>query len=444
MIRSWLRGVVFPLTLLAFVSIGVRYVDRVFTTSTRWVFLALLLASLLPRGDIISAFRTRFAPFMIGYFLWCFATAAWSGVPLLSLAKSAALVVVAVGFIGAGYAWATRQHPRGAIYFLAPVTVMGLVAGLLGRGPSAIAGAGIAIYEGLAGNPNYLGLLAALSLPVPLYLAYALSRAGASRLLSGLCWLVVAAIAVILWRSDSRASILCALIIISTFAFVTSPGRRISIAVVLGAVAFAVVTLAPEVEQGVVQRVVIKNTVGDDVFLSRRTSWEDTYEGAKKGGAIGLGYGVSAGYTDFSFNLTSNTYGREKGNSQLAVWEETGLVGLALYAALLVVMFQQFLSGLGRLTDPLSRAEAALLIGSLAGLFAQSVFEAWWVSPGSMESALFWSMAGVMSGLLETRAREAVAPDDSWRPAFSPFVRAPTKAALNSSRLNFSGLLKDR
>ena len=59
MMRNLLKGAVFPLTLLAFVSVGIRYFDVVFSTSTRWVFLAFLLVSLLPRGDIFLVWRER-------------------------------------------------------------------------------------------------------------------------------------------------------------------------------------------------------------------------------------------------------------------------------------------------------------------------------------------------------------------------------------------------
>ncbi len=42
---------------------------------------------------------------------------------------------------------------------------------------------------------------------------------------------------------------------------------------------------------------------------------------------------------------------------------------------------------------------AAILLGALAGQTAQSLFEAWWVAPGSPEAAYFWAMSGVAVGL---------------------------------------------
>ena len=48
----------------------------------------------------------------------------------------------------------------------------------------------------------------------------------------------------------------------------------------------------------------------------------------------------------------------------------------------------------------------AILLGALAGQTAQSLFEAWWVAPGSPEAAYFWAMSGVAIGLsVESRKR---------------------------------------
>jgi hypothetical protein len=60
----------------------------------------------------------------------------------------------------------------------------------------------------------------------------------------------------------------------------------------------------------------------------------------------------------------------------------------------------------------------ALVLGALIGQIAQSIFEAWWVAPGSPEAAYFWAMAGVALGLsVESR---------KWLSTKQP---APTPAA---------------
>ncbi len=396
--RSRLHGAIFALAFLAFVAVGIDYLNVVFTTSTRWAFLTLLLVSLIPHGELFAAFRARYAPTLLVYLLWCFLTGLWSDVQTLSLLKASAFIVVVTAFLAGGQSWVNRLQPQHPIFFLLPMLVAALFSSIATHTAQIKMATGVSIYQGLTGNPNYLGLISAASLPLPIYRAYVAWRHSDNR--QALLWgALVVAVALLLWRSGSRASILCAIVIVGTFAVVVSSGRRAATVVLLVFTAGAISVAAPELQQGVYQRVIVKNTRGDDAFFSRRATWEKTYDAAKEGGALGLGYGVSAGFSSYSFGLTSNTYGREKGNAQLAIWEETGLVGLALYAIFLLVLFQELLGGLLRTPDLEQRAEFALVIGLIAGLLAQSVFEAWWTSPGSMESAVFWSAVGVATAL---------------------------------------------
>jgi O-antigen ligase len=397
-IRSRFRGAIFVLALLAFVGVGIDYLNIVFTTSTRWVFLTLLIVSLIPHGELFAAFRARYTPILLVYLLWCFLTGLWSDVQTLSMLKASAFIIVVTAFLAGGQSWVNRLQPQHSIFFILPVVVAALFSSISAHSAQFKMGTGVSIYQGLTGNPNYLGLISAASLPLPIYRAYIGWRNGANR--QAFFWSVLTvAVALLLWRSGSRASLLCGIIIVGAFALVVSSGRRAAMAVLLVFAAGAISVAAPELQQGVYQRVIVKNTRGDDAFFSRRATWEKTYDAAKEGGVLGLGYGVSAGFSDYSFGLTSNTYGREKGNAQLAVWEETGLVGLALYAIFLLALFQELLGGLLQTRGPEQRAEFALVIGLIAGLLAQSVFEAWWTSPGSMESAVFWSTVGVATAL---------------------------------------------
>jgi hypothetical protein len=401
--REWLRGALFPLSLLAFAAVGVRYLNFAFTTSTRWIFLVLLIMTLLPRGELFTAYRARSAPFLLVYLLWCFVTAIWSAVPLLSLMKATALMIVTTTFIGAGQVWSERQFRSAPIMFLVPLTALATFASVFAPAgkASVVTGTGITIYQGLAGNPNYLGVLVAVGLAVPLYLASIYRHRGNQVMQFG-WWAVVAELGFLLWRTGSRSSIVCALTMVAIQVAVVNRGRRAAIALAVVVAAIAIGVAAPEVEQGVYQRVVVKSARGNDAFFSRRQTWETSLEGARAGGVAGLGYGVSSGYTKFDFSLTSNTYGREKGNAQLAVWEETGLIGLALYAAFIIAMLAELSRGLANTADPETRIENSILIGLVAGLLMQSVFEAWWTSPGSVESSIFWATVGVALGKVQT------------------------------------------
>ena len=100
----------------------------------------------------------------------------------------------------------------------------------------------------------------------------------------------------------------------------------------------------PAIQSSLYERLIVKGNVETgDVLHTRREVWSELYELAKRGGMVGAGYGVSIGSGDFAGGFTVVGYGREKGNSQLAVWEETGIVGLILYALILTTI----LLGLG-------------------------------------------------------------------------------------------------
>jgi O-antigen ligase len=126
-----------------------------------------------------------------------------------------------------------------------------------------------------------------------------------------------------------------------------------------------------------------------------------SYKAAVEGGLLGLGYGVSFGAGKFAGGLTAVGYGREKGNTQLAIVEETGLVGLFLYALLVFSLFTNVLTAYRRVGHKSEKALMAVLLGALTGSMVQSFFEAWWVAPGSPESAYFWALAGVSLGVSE-------------------------------------------
>ena len=161
----------------------------------------------------------------------------------------------------------------------------------------------------------------------------------------------------------------------------------------------AIAVVFPQVQDQAIHRFVLKGNTHGEILFSRVDTWEQSYEAALQGGYFGLGYGVTAGDTDFEGGLTAKTYGREKGNSQLAVWEETGLVGLGLYAMVLLAILTTLFRTLRATRDVPLRLSTALVLGLVVGMTAESAFEAWWGAPGSIQAAGFWAMVGLGSGL---------------------------------------------
>ena len=140
-----------------------------------------------------------------------------------------------------------------------------------------------------------------------------------------------------------------------------------------------------------------------DVLESRRDVWDATYLAALQGGWLGSGYGVTIGGAEFSLSggLSLVNYGREKGNSQLAVIEETGVVGFIFYLLLLVIFFQQAFHCYA-VSQGDKKVMMGLILGTMLGLTLQSIVEAWWGAPASPEAIYFWSLFGIVVGIMRT------------------------------------------
>ena len=182
--------------------------------------------------------------------------------------------------------------------------------------------------------------------------------------------------------------------------------RSLVIAVAcLSLVAGAVLILPEDWTAPLVQPVTNLATKGrSDVLFSRARTWERSYDKAEEGGAVGVGFGVSAGATnDFHLGrLTTGNYTREKSNAQLAMIEETGVIGLAMFVVFLLQSLGAVFAGTGDVQGR-ARTELLFLASLIAGLLIHSAFESWWTAPGSLETPVFWASVGVAAGLLRRR-----------------------------------------
>ena len=386
-------GWMFPLAMLAFIGVSVQYTNILFTTTTRWAVLAPLLAYLLLAGRLTAGFRSTLGALVIVYGAWCVTTTLWSDVPALSGAKSLAQLLVIVAFVGGGFLWAQRYGFRGALWCLIPIVAVAALAGL-GGGVSIEGNAPGDRFEGLTGNSNMLGSLAAMSMPMLLWQSFGQTSHNRFRHF----WRVAALVmAVILALSVSRSAIGATLITGS--GLLLSRGIRRGSLIVLAVTALIGFSalLAPEILQSTGNTYILKDTFG--VLDTRAEVWAESYAQALKGGVFGGGFGATIGDTSFEGGLKSVGYGREQGNTQLAVWEQTGVVGLILYSLIVVALLWSALSVMRSARTGEDKEVAGIVLGALAGFLFMGVFEAWWVAPGSPESIFFWSLVGISQGL---------------------------------------------
>jgi hypothetical protein len=387
------------MSLVAFAAVDVRYIGSVFNHSVRWGFLVVILIVLLHRGVLglkIHGFAKLIA---IIYLLWVFLSTLWSLVPLLSLAKAIANASVMLAFTSAGYVWVRAVGPKHAMLLFAPMTALAMLVSVLGATtPEATINAGaVLLYSGLAYNPNLLGILIIMSLP------WAIMKFDKQRHLpveSRLFSLALAAaLLAIVVLTGARSSILAVGIATLIYVLYAGFGRYVIIVFFAATLGLAITTAFPFVLEKL-WGVVAKGTQeSGDILVSRRGVWADSLDGATEGGWLGVGYGVSAGETSFELGVVAAQYGREKGNSALAVVEELGLVGFTFYFLLSIGLLVGFFSAASRTGSRQVRIGLAIVSGAMIGLIANSQFEAWWTAPGAPASPFFWALVGVGTGL---------------------------------------------
>lgn len=389
----------FGLAAVAAVASTIPQFNFLFNAATRWLFMFALLVPVFMSGSIFSCLLTPFGFLAVVYTLWCMLTSFWSAEPMLTLAKSVAMGMTALALASGGMAWARTSGPKHLFTPFVGFTAAALGASLIGL-PSEkafdIPTEGITLFQGAVTGSNLLGIMQAMAMPFLLWRLY-IDRANP---LLALFWaaLILAAFVFCL-LSGSRGALIATLLPFLGFALAFG-FLRFTAMLMAGAVALLALLVVVPAANDVARRIVYKTSdTGASLFSTRESVWIESLEMAKSGGATGAGFGVSIGSESFEGGFTAVGYGREKGNSQLAILEELGFVGLTLYIALLGGLIVPLVTMIMNTRDTRRRMAGGIVLGSLLGITGQSLFEAWFVAPGAPESAYFWALAGLSLGL---------------------------------------------
>lgn len=405
---------IIPLGLLAFIGPGITFINGIFNTTTRWGFLAALLFFLLVYRwrNVLGVLGHPLFRAVLVYALWGLMTVAWSEVPQISLAKSLVFIWVSTTMLIAGYSWVMRHERAQTLDFLWLLAVFALTAAPTGQIEGSL-DTGEFLYAGLTVNPNHLGFILAAASVWLMGRAYLVHRQNRRRfaLYAGL----VAFDLVFLFLSHSRASLLTFVAVLLGLLMGLGKFQKWLPHILVSAALFATAyNFSPTVQDYFTQYTLKSNLrlleeQGGNVWFSHEQSWQESYDLAMLGGTFGGGYGVTIGESfrgEIGWTISSGQYGREQGNSQLAITEQTGLIGLGLYLILIASIFSAFRSGLRVAHIEADRMAIGLLGGAILGILVQSVFEAWWTAPGAPESATFWMLLGALLGATR-RARLA-------------------------------------
>ncbi|NCX93850.1 MAG: hypothetical protein EBX40_04140 [Gammaproteobacteria bacterium] len=403
--RIELFAIIFPLTLVAFICNGSML--NVFALAPiRFGLLGTLFLYLLLSGRLLTNVNPGMLFALLCYGVWSVLTLFWSTVPLLSFVKVfLSILVIATLFSGGQewvrrYGWAQSFKSFGLVFVISLLSCMSLGQASMDYG---YANRTVVLYQGLTHNPNELGLFSAIALGLLLWKLYMDWPIRKKRWI----WSVFSVIFLVcLALSFSRSAILMFCVEAVVFFLCVGVKKQIRITLVSILTVLMLLGLFGDELTKFIQTHVYKSTTQVSLLLSRENAWADSFQGAEMGGLMGLGYGISFGYDEFKFDgLKSLNYGREKGNSQLAIIEETGWIGLCFYGFLLFVIFGNLLRKLAVLSLP-QRILMGAIIGMLLGVLAQSVFEGWWDAADAEEFSFFWAMTGIAFGMLNVRPEE--------------------------------------
>ena len=142
-------------------------------------------------------------------------------------------------------------------------------------------------------------------------------------------------------------------------------------------------------------------------YSTREFLWIPSYHAALNGGLTGLGYGISDPQIEVPYSgshYEEGRYVREKGNSVLALIEETGVIGFIIFLVPIVYIVKKQTANVKGDNKPQIRYPvsgirnpvSAILLASLAAIIIHSQFEAWWAGVGSIQLPLFFFYIGVL------------------------------------------------
>lgn len=371
--------------------------------------------------------------------LWALITTIWSYDPMVTFPRAFYFAYVAIAAAVAGYLWYS-YFSKSFLSFLLPANIIIILISLFSLITNLpvdawTGGCGIG-FKGFAPHQNTLGMMILLTIPSVLFpivsfLKTKLERTKESyispfhlshftfhffRLLSHLSRLTFHSLLLLLLNlyllilTQSRASVISVLLIAVTFLLLTINWK---ILIISGLTLVLLIVILFLSSPG------IKTSVTDYVFKTesaigdrRNTQIKATISAAQHGGLTGLGYGISDPKNILPGNLEEGKrYYREKMISVLALVEEVGVIGLALFLTIIGYVFWGLINAKGKmLNNKLEiiniKWEAAFMIAVLVGLCFDAQVEAWWLGAGSWQFLLFFVIVGSAIGTVTHRQLE--------------------------------------
>jgi len=370
-----------------------------------YVFFPLLGMVLLfaKRAELLKLLANRKLVLVLYCFpLWAAITSFWSLDPQNSLIRAGYFAfVLTVAFV-AGTLWFRKKENLDLLIpiniFVVLVSVISLIFGVP---ESSWELSPIWRFKGFAQHQNTLGALI-LFTSLPLIWNLFLKKINIFQLL-----LLLINVGVLI-ITFSRASILSFVLI---FVVLTIRLKFTLFLKILGAVVVLIsilLLIKPQLVIKPINHIVYKGSYS--AYSTREKLFDDSFQSAINGGLLGLGYGVSNPQIKNPINVGGSNSIREKGNSTLALIEETGIIGLVLFLLPLLTLANYFfrfrkhysvssyelsvISNPSLVTNYRSRV---LLFTFTLSLLLHSQFEAWLGGVSSFQLLIYFVLLGSLS-----------------------------------------------
>jgi hypothetical protein len=388
-------------TLLTFLGASMPIVNRGGVLNQfRWVMLLALALGMLLRSSVQRS-RSPWHPIHLSlacFVLYAAISSSYSANGLMTVLKAATFGCLAAAVML--YGRLESRDPSGGscklldqVYWCAVIVALGCALAGIHVLPTRAG-----YFAGPFGNPNAIG--AFVPLVAPVLLLNLLRSFDKGPLIRVANVLLIIAYFIFLFMSRSRGGLAATFLACGWWLYFA---HRRAFGVFLGGTLLTAVIIGlyiPEYLQNLGQVYVYKG--GSYVLKSRGESLSATWEAAKESPLIGVGFGVSKGYSEeWEFAFESGAAGREKVNSYLALVEEVGLIGagfLVLPLAWVIVAATQRLMHFRRLHQMGEEFWVMLTLSAcLVGGAAEVCVEAWLTSAGFYSTILFWVVFGVLA-----------------------------------------------
>jgi len=364
------------------------------TSPTYFIVPVLLILNILLAIGLINHTRESLTniSIILVFPAYCLITSIWSLNPAISFQRSLYLLLLYAGILSSVLLY-KRFFPDKGLGFLIPANFIILFLSAISLifnipADSWTGGNGLG-FMGFAGHQNTLA--AALLFTLPVLLAYKTKDKSTKIKVSEIFYFLLLIFNfLLLFLTYSRASILALGVGIITYLLLTKSKKILLLLFSITALLLIFYFTIPFIQNSIDK---VLNKDGGNILGRRTVLWEPSLEAAKMGGIFGLGYGVSAPDIITPIKTGSHyedgRYVREKGNSVLAMIEETGYFGLLLFLLPVILLLGKFKIQKSKFKIAPDHSTFYIVNCTLVAMFVHAQFEAWWVGAGSITLPLF-------------------------------------------------------